>query len=128
MEYKLPKLTLQPLIENGILHGLEHKLGRGTIEIDIFTTEDRLMIKVTDDGVGMEESVLEEINKRLHQITAEGLHKDSAQKGGIALINVSNRIKLQFGEKYGLRLYSIKDFGTSAEVTLPLIKETAGVL
>lgn len=126
LEYKLPKLTLQPLIENGIIHGLEHKLGRGSIEIDIFTTEDRLIIKVTDDGVGMEEGVLEEINKRLHQITGEGLQKDSSQKGGIALVNVSNRIKLQFGEKYGLRLYSIKDFGTSAEVTLPLIK--AGVL
>lgn len=124
LEYELPKLTLQPIIENVIIHGLEHKLGPGTIEIDITTTEDRLLIKITDDGVGMDEEVLDSINRRLQEISVEGLRQGSPHKGGIALINVNNRIKLQFGEKYGLRLNSIKDFGTSVEVTLPLIKES----
>ncbi len=123
LEYEIPKLTLQPIIENAIIHGLEHKVGRGTIEIDITATEDRLIIKITDDGVGMEENVLSSINERLHEISGEGLKQNNPQKGGIALINVNNRIKLQFGEKYGLRIYSIKDFGTRVEVTLPQIKE-----
>lgn len=122
LEYEIPKLTLQPIIENAIIHGLEHKVDRGTIEIDITTTEDRLMIKITDDGVGMDEAVLNNINERLHEISGEGLKLKNSQKGGIALINVNNRIKLQFGEKYGLRVYSIRNFGTSVEVTLPLFK------
>jgi two-component system sensor histidine kinase YesM len=126
LEYEIPKLTLQPIIENAIIHGLEHKVGRGTIEIDITTTEDRLIIKITDDGVGMDENVLGSINERLHEISGQKLKQNNSQKGGIALINVNNRIKLQFGEKYGLRIYSIKDFGTSVEVTLPQIKENNG--
>lgn len=125
LEYVIPKLTLQPIIENAIIHGLEHKLGLGTIEIDIDTTEDRLLIKITDDGVGMDENVLDSINGRLHEISVEGLRPSNTQRSGIALINVNNRIKLQFGEKYGLRIYSIKDFGTSVEVTLPLTKESS---
>lgn len=123
LEYEIPKLTLQPIIENAIIHGLEHKVDRGKIEIDITTTEDRLMIKITDDGVGMDEMVLNNINERLHEISGEVLKQNNSQKGGIALINVNNRIKLQFGEKYGLRIYSIINFGTSVEVTLPLVKE-----
>jgi two-component system sensor histidine kinase YesM len=126
LEYEIPKLTLQPIIENAIIHGLEHKVGPGTIEIDITSTEDRLIIKVTDDGVGMDENVLSSINDRLHEISGQGPKQNNTQKGGIALINVNNRIKLQFGEKYGLRIYSIKDFGTSVEVTLPQIKENNG--
>lgn len=126
LEYEIPKLTLQPIIENAIIHGLERKVGRGTIEIDITSTEDRLLIKITDDGVGMDENVLSSINERLHEISGQGLKQNNAQKGGIALINVNNRIKLQFGEKYGLRLYSIKDFGTSVEVTLPQVKGNNG--
>ncbi|HYF83637.1 MAG TPA: histidine kinase [Clostridia bacterium] len=126
LEYEIPKLTLQPIIENAIIHGLERKVGRGTIEIDITLTEDRLLIKITDDGVGMDENVLSSINNQLHEISGQGLKQNNAQKGGIALINVNNRIKLQFGEKYGLRIYSIKDFGTRVEVTLPQIKENDG--
>ncbi len=127
LEYEIPKLTLQPIIENAIIHGLEHKVGRGTIEIDITATEDRLNIRITDDGVGMEEEVLNGINERLNGIYAQGAAKrNNTEKGGIGLINVNNRIKLQFGEKYGLRIYSIKDFGTSVEVTLPQIRESNG--
>lgn len=123
LEYKIPKLTLQPIIENAIIHGLEHKMGRGTVQIDITTTEDRLIIKITDDGVGMDEDVLNGINERLYGISGQGFKSDDARRGGIALINVNNRIKLQFGEKYGLRIYSIKDFGTSVELTLPKVRE-----
>jgi two-component system, sensor histidine kinase YesM len=97
---------------------------KGKIEIDFTITEDRLIIKVSDDGVGMDEVILNNLNEQLHEISVEGLKQNSSQKGGIALINVNNRIKLQFGEKYGLRVYSIKDFGTSVEVTLPLVKES----
>ncbi len=127
LEYEIPKLTLQPIIENAIIHGLEHKVGRGTVEIDITTTEDRLIMKITDDGVGMDENTLNYINERLHEISGQVLIKqDNTQRGGIGLVNVNNRIKLQFGEKYGLRIYSIKDFGTSAEITLPKIKGNNG--
>lgn len=125
LEYSIPKLTLQPIIENAIIHGLEYKVGKGTIEIDIVTTEDRLIIKVTDDGVGIDEEVLSDINRQMNEIYAQASAQNGNQKGGIAMINVNNRIKLQFGEKYGLRMYSVKGLGTSVEVTLPKIKENS---
>lgn len=122
LQYQVPKLTLQPIIENAILHGLEPKVKDGCIEIDISRTEHRLIIKVTDDGVGMDTMTLTRVNDRLNQITREDFDEISQKKGGIALTNVNNRIKLLFGEKYGIRLSSIINFGTSVEITLPLLK------
>lgn len=121
-EYQIPKLTLQPIIENAILHGLEYKVDKGIIQIDITKTEDRLIIKVTDDGVGMEQKILETINQRIFRGEGKKLGESNIKRGGIALINVNNRIKLLMGEKYGIRVTSIKNYGTSVEVTLPLMK------
>jgi len=65
LEYKIPKLTLQPIIENAIVHGLERKLGSGTVAIEIITVDDRLIIKIADDGIGMDEITLNRINDLL---------------------------------------------------------------
>lgn len=121
-EYQIPKLTLQPIIENAILHGLEYKVDKGMIQIDITKTDDRLIIKVMDDGVGIKQKELDIINHRLFRIRGKELGETNSKRGGIALVNVNNRIKLLLGEKYGLRLTSIENYGTSIEVTLPLTK------
>lgn len=116
---KLPKLTLQPAIENAIFHGLELKAQGGTITITIDTTQDRLLISIHDDGIGMSEETLRKINNQLKNPV--DISRDKNKKGGIAITNVSRRIRLLFGEEYGVRVYSIPDLGTETKITIPMI-------
>lgn len=125
--FMIPKLTLQPIIENAIIHGLEHQVGPGTVTVEIGSDGERLLIAVTDDGVGMEESVLESITRRLANPVSEKEAGEKGRNGGIALVNVDNRIRLLFGEQYGLRLSSIRGFGTRVEITLPVRRDPGEV-
>lgn len=119
-DFKIPKLTLQPIIENAIIHGLEHQVGPGKVSVNIGTDGQRLLIEVTDDGVGMPESVLDEINRRLKKPETTIKGEEKVRIGGIALVNVDNRIKLLFGEPFGLRVSSILGWGTRVEIVLPI--------
>lgn len=119
---RLPKLTLQPLLENSIIHGTECKIGQGNTTIRLQLTEKRLLIDVSDDGVGMGEATLAKLNRRLEQsdlIFSAGPEQES--HGGIALVNVDNRIHLLFGEEYGMHVYSTEGVGTDVCITLPAI-------
>ena len=117
----IPKLTLQPIVENSIYHGLEEKIGNGHLKIKIVLTPQRLLITVSDDGVGMEEEKLNELNRKMSTALMEDLRASSEKRGGIAVINVNNRIKLLFGEEYGLYFYSTPGIGTDVEIALPVI-------
>ena len=123
--YLLPKLTLQPILENSIIHGTEMKLGAGLTTIRIKRTDLRLLIEVEDDGAGMDEETLEELNRKLDS-GMESLSQAQKSTGGIALVNVNNRIRLLFGQEYGIHVYSIKNVGTTVAVSLPVVdKEKA---
>jgi len=123
LSYHLPKLTLQPIIENSINHGLERKLGRGNLKVKVETTQKRLLITVSDDGLGFEEDRLAELNRKLNSSSMDYVKPDTEKKGGIAVINVNSRIKLLFGEEYGIYIYSTPNVGTDVEITLPLITD-----
>ena len=127
MSYKLPKLTLQPIVENSICHGIERKIGEGTLRIKIENTSSRLIITISDNGMGMTEQRLKEINDKLNNMTLEYIKPDSEIYGGIAVVNVNNRIKLLFGEEYGISMQSTLHVGTDVEITLPLIRKDIGV-
>ena len=114
----LPKLTLQPVVENSIIHGIERKMGLSTIRIILRCTEKRLIIQISDNGIGMQPEALEELNRKLNQSLFESLHK---KNGGIALVNVNNRIHLIFGEEYGITVYSTPEVGTDVMIELPLV-------
>lgn len=116
----LPKLTLQPVVENSIIHGIERKVGSGTIRIVLRCTEKRLLIEISDDGVGMPPDVLEKLNNQLNQPVFDSISL-SKNKGGIAILNVNNRIHLIFGEEYGMTVYSTPGVGTDTVIDLPLI-------
>ena len=124
---KLPKLTLQPIVENSIVHGIERKVGRGNLCIRIEGTKRRLLITVSDDGVGMPAGTLAALSGRLSANGIEYVHSGSA-RGGIALVNVQNRIRLLFGEEYGLCVQSTPGVGTDVEITLPRDSRDAGAL
>lgn len=124
LNLRLPKLILQPIVENAVYHGIESKLGQGNLIIRIDRTKTRLIIRISDDGMGMEPAILEDLNKKLLTNYLEDITEtDRRKKGGIAVINVNNRIKLLFGEEYGIYIQSTKNVGTDVEVTLPIIEE-----
>ena len=118
MKCLIPKLTLQPIVENAIIHGIEQKIGQGKVTIHMMLTEKRLLIWVSDDGIGMNQETLNSINQRM---TERNIRRKS--RGGIAIGNVSNRIKLLFGENYGVTVFSTLDVGTDVEITLPRTSE-----
>lgn len=126
MSCKLPKLTLQPIVENAIYHGIERKIGNGKVRIKIETTASRLIITISDNGIGMTEERLREIDDKLSRTMLDYIKPDSETHGGIAVVNVNNRIKLLFGEEYGICMYSTLNVGTDVEITLPRMKEDAG--
>lgn len=132
---QMPKLTLQPIVENCVFHGLETKENKGTIRISFDQTEKFLFISVKDDGIGMSTKELQQLNASLiespfqekcdeeYSIPARGLSK---QHNGIALKNVSQRIKLLFGNEYGVMIYSTLDIGTNVKNILP--RQTAVIM
>lgn len=123
----IPKLTLQPILENSIIHGTELKLGEGVSKIIVQRSGKLLLVRVSDNGIGMNEETLMKLNSRLNTDP----EVDSTEgEGSIALANVSNRIHLIFGEDYNLHVYSIENQGTDVDITLPVVyseKELAGL-
>ena len=119
MNCRIPKLTLQPILENSIIHGTELKLGAGNLYIRFACTQDRLIICVSDDGVGMDEETLAALNRKLGRAN-DSLGTSEEEKGGIALVNVTNRIHLIFGDEYGMHVYSVPGRETDVEITIPL--------
>lgn len=116
-----PKLSIQPIVENAIFHGLENKSGEGEVCINLEVIGEKLHIDIVDDGNGMPAEQLMRLNDEL---TGMFLNKEqegkSGQKGGIALKNVCRRIKLLFGEEFGLYINSVPGIGTRVEMTLPV--------
>lgn len=110
--YKIPKLIIQPIVENVIEHGFaNHKLGYLTITV--MEEEDEVCIIITDNGVGMSEDKLNEINDRFNVKNTYSVDRS------IGLLNVNQRIKSTYGEKYGVRVMSKINVSTSVIITLP---------
>lgn len=111
------KLILQPLVENALIHGIADLRDRkGKIRITGREYTDGILFEVTDNGVGMDETRIKEI--------FDGLVED---KKGYGVKNVDERIKLYFGEQYGVSIYSVKGEGTRVEVRVPKVMGKAGL-
>ena len=121
-EYEIPKLILQPIVENAIFHGLETKTGKGHVVIRIENTSTLLMITVMDDGTGMDEEELEKLRTHLKekQHVIGKNEYGTRRNSGIALLNVNERIKLHYGDEYGLQISSSRLVGTEVEFILPV--------
>ena len=88
------KITLQPIIENAIYHGLD-MVDEGKIIIEVAEKEGNIVMSVSDNGIGMSQEQCREI-----------LHRDTKDKTGIGIKNVNDRIQIYFGDKYGLTIHS----------------------
>ena len=116
----LPRLSIQPLVENSIHHGLERKAGVGKIGVYIYRTEKDLCIRVRDNGLGMDAESLRTLQDRLEHETALSMQPKKDGKSGIAVVNLNQRLKLFFGEEYGVHVSSLVNVGTFFLITLPL--------
>lgn len=120
IDCEVPKLILQPIVENSICHGISGKTGGGLIVVSAYR-EKNMVIKVSDDGIGMSDEFL----KRLFEETEdEDDTQDKHTKVGIRSVN--KRIKILYGDEYGLRVSSQTGVGTSVEIMLPYIPYKGG--
>ena len=123
LQLKLPKLTIQPFVENANFHGLERKVEGGTVRVKLDTTVHKLMIIISDNGVGMSEEQVDKINSYFERVAVSYVGEEKKKRGGIAMKNVNSRIKLLFGEQYGVHLYSVEKIGTDVQIILPKIRK-----
>ncbi len=121
----IPRFTLQPLVENAFEHGLQSKKGSWIVQVVVKrTNRNRLLISVCDNGVGIDQDDLEKIRRLLHD-KDNGLSESQApsKHRGIGLSNVDSRLKMHFGLRSGLRIFSTKDSGTLVSFSIPVQKE-----
>jgi len=117
-DIEINNLTLQPLVENAIVHGILSEEGRtGRITIYGEIVDDEAVIYVTDDGIGMTE---EEVLNVYNRIEGRGMPKGSETNHGYGLYNVHQRLQHQFGNGYGVNIMSSKNEGTSCIIILPI--------
>lgn len=114
-EYRIIKFTLQPIVENAMLHGVVPKGTFGIITVDAYEDGDDLVITVTDDGVGMSPEEVETLFR-------QGDRPDKSSMSGIGVANVNRRLKLAYGNQYGISVESEKGIYTKVLVRIP--KET----
>lgn len=118
LSYPIPKLILQPLVENALFHGLEHRAGKGKVTILAKRTIHRLYLYIADDGVGMSDQKVREINTAIYEETPPE-HGENGRGTGIAFYNINKRIRYLYGEEYGLNVESTEGKGTQVEIVLP---------
>ncbi len=111
-DYMCNKITLQPIIENAIYHGLDRMVDEGEIYIKISQTEQDIIMEVSDNGVGMSQEQCEEI-----------LLREAGDRTGIGIKNVHDRVQIYFGEGYGLHIESELDEGTKVIIRTPKIEK-----
>ncbi len=109
---KLPKLLIQPLVENAVFHGMELKKEEGMIIVLARIQEENLVITVEDNGVGIAPEILERINRG----------ENVSEKAQIGVQNVKERIQLNFGVNYGMHIESRQWKGTKITLTLPVLE------
>ncbi|MFA9464942.1 MAG: histidine kinase [Velocimicrobium sp.] len=111
----IPRISIQPIVENALNHGLRNKRGTKRIEINVFEENEKLQIIVKDNGVGMN---AEEMNARLNEN-----NKDFVETGSsIGLLNINARMKMLYGQEFGLSILSEPNEGTSVYLIMPRVK------
>ena len=111
LQYYIPVLTVQPLIENAIRHGITPKEGQGTVQISAQLRGDEIEIAITDDGVGIEPDIMPKI-----------FQPGFGSGSGVGLSNVHERLKILFGEDHGINIESEPGYGTTVWLRVPLMQ------
>lgn len=113
-QYRILKLTLQPLVENSLYHGIKYKRAKGSIIVTGTMSGGRIRLTVEDNGVGMEPEELENLRSEITKPC-----KDTGK--GFGLANVNERIRMNFGAEYGMTIDSVPGHGTKVEIVIPAV-------
>ncbi|MNH94981.1 Sensor histidine kinase YpdA [compost metagenome] len=114
----VPKMILQPLVENSIIHGFEKGTGSGEIEVTV-TVQDSVIISIIDNGQGMDQATVEKI-MRIYKQNRPELREEG---GGIGLLNVLQRLRIKYGERFEWDISSLPYDKTEIRLSLPLLEE-----
>lgn len=115
--YQILKLTLQPVVENALYHGIKNKRGGGRIVVSGRKEGSRLILTVEDNGIGMNQERLEYVRKMLAN------QEKTADDSGFGLYNIEQRIILNYGQAYGMEIDSAYGEGTVVKITIPAVKK-----
>ncbi len=120
-DFLVPRLIIQPVIENAIFHGLEERMEDGIVSIEVIVTDLDMIITISDNGKGIGCEELEELNNRINvnDMELDDKNKSNQINTGIALPNINRRIRLLFGKEYGVNVYSTLGKGTDVEIIIP---------
>ncbi|MDU5106930.1 histidine kinase [Clostridium sp.] len=113
---KVPKFILQPIVENSIRHGINNVNENGFIEIAGSILNRKLIIEINDNGIGIDEDKLVEINNKINSYEDSFLQEEKS----IGLANINKRIKLLYGNEFGIKIYSKLAVGTTVKIILPI--------
>lgn len=113
--YEIVKLSLQPIVENAIYHGVMQNRQKGLLIIEATELENSLLFCVRDNGAGIEDIILEKINKEVHTPLVDHTREET----GVGLRSVNIRIKNRYGNKYGIRIESIHGEYTEVFISIP---------
>jgi two-component system sensor histidine kinase YesM len=111
LDYPVSRLILQPIIENSIIHGIRYSKKKGYIKLKVRQKEDYILFSALDNGIGMETQEVEELYKSIND----------GNSFSIGLANVNYRLKLNYGESYGINIRSKKGLGTCVSFKIPYV-------
>ena len=115
MQCQIPPFTIQPLVENSVLHGIRgNAKHKGRILIRAERDEDTVIITVSDDGIGMKPELVEDLNREMDLIS-----EDTVSGSHYGIQNSNQRLKIIFGPQYGIQVYSEENEGTVVEIRIP---------
>lgn len=110
--WRVPKLLLQPVVENALIHGISTKESDGVIQVKICRQDRQVIVKIMDNGIGMSQEKIEQLLTEVRKTDKTGFRR-------VGISNVLNRIRLIYGEEYGGTIYSCEGMFTCVELTLP---------
>lgn len=122
LQQEIPKMSLQPIVENAVYHGIEDLAEDTNIYIKGMVQDEKCMIEITDAGKGMSGEELEKLRKKM----AGEIEPDGGKGNGIGLKNVQDRIRMSFGEAYGINIASKKGCYTKVTVCVPMRRGEKG--
>ena len=118
-DMRILKLLLQPLVENALYHGIKYKREGGSIRIRGYEKDNNIILEVIDNGVGMDENKLNKIKAVIENTSLENSDIIRTNGGSFGLYNVAERIRLYYGNEYGLDIGSRENVGTTVTIILP---------
>lgn len=117
-EVTIPKITLQPIVENALYHGIKNRRAKGSIKIRTIRENNDVIISVKDNGMGMSNEQLNKLNNMFKKGRRDG-ENHCKKRDSYGLYNVNERIKLKFGHMYGISIHSVYEQGTTVEIKIP---------